>query len=129
MANTGLSYRALAAILASIYIFTMLKPVIPVIHYSINFGVYANELCENKDKPELHCNGTCALAKKLNLNSEKPDKPILPQFETLEWYIAVIETDNDQIAFKSKSQLVISSYKLKIQGIALEIPTPPPIIV
>lgn len=36
-----------------------------VLHYYFNYTYYAEVLCENKDKPEMHCNGTCALGKEL----------------------------------------------------------------
>lgn len=34
-------------------------------HYWFNYTYYSEVLCENKDKPEMHCNGSCALSKKL----------------------------------------------------------------
>jgi len=33
--------------------------------YSANKQRIAEELCENRDRPELHCNGQCVLMKKL----------------------------------------------------------------
>lgn len=36
-----------------------------VLHYYFNYTYYAEVLCENKDKPEMHCNGTCALGREL----------------------------------------------------------------
>lgn len=36
-----------------------------VMHYWFNYAYYAEVLCENKDKPEMHCNGSCALSKEL----------------------------------------------------------------
>ena len=34
-------------------------------HYWFNYTYYSEVLCENKDKPEMHCNGSCALSKEL----------------------------------------------------------------
>lgn len=33
--------------------------------YEANKQYIAEQLCENRDKPELHCNGQCVLMKKL----------------------------------------------------------------
>ncbi|TAH27686.1 MAG: hypothetical protein EAZ07_00375 [Cytophagales bacterium] len=36
-----------------------------IIHYHLNTEYYTTVLCENKVKPQMNCNGKCALAKKL----------------------------------------------------------------
>lgn len=43
----------------------LLKPVFPVLEYFVNYDYIVTELCENKEKPELECNGKCHLAKEL----------------------------------------------------------------
>ena len=43
----------------------LVRPIVPVVDYLINYEYISNELCENKDKPELKCNGKCHLAKKI----------------------------------------------------------------
>jgi hypothetical protein len=53
----------------------LLKPVLPVIEYAVNYNYIATILCENKDKPKMHCNGKCHLMKELAKASEN-DKPI-----------------------------------------------------
>lgn len=52
----------------------LIKPVIPVLEYVVNYEYIANELCVNKDKPELKCNGKCHLKKELAKVSEE-EKP------------------------------------------------------
>ncbi|NHN25380.1 hypothetical protein FIA58_006805 [Flavobacterium jejuense] len=53
----------------------LVKPVIPVLEYIVNYEYIATELCENVAKPELKCNGKCHLAKELAKASES-EKPI-----------------------------------------------------
>jgi len=48
----------------------LLKPVLPVFDYVVNYDYIANELCENKAKPELACNGKCHLVEELAKASE-----------------------------------------------------------
>ncbi|MCO6175474.1 hypothetical protein NHF50_10505 [Flavobacterium sp. NRK F10] len=52
-------------------LFMVIKPVIPVLDYVVNYDYIKNELCVNKDKPQLHCNGKCHLAKELGKASEQ----------------------------------------------------------
>ncbi|MCR5863242.1 hypothetical protein LRS05_14425 [Flavobacterium sp. J372] len=57
-----------------IAVFFLARPVLPVLDYIINYDYIAAELCENKAKPEMHCNGKCHLKKELAKasDSEKP---------------------------------------------------------
>lgn len=48
----------------------ILKPIIPVIDYVVNYHYIATVLCENKDKPQLNCCGKCHLKKELAKASE-----------------------------------------------------------
>lgn len=42
--------------------------------FELNRNYIATELCTNKSKPELHCNGQCFLMKKLKQAQEKEEK-------------------------------------------------------
>ncbi|WP_276090199.1 hypothetical protein [Pedobacter sp. JY14-1] len=42
--------------------------------FEVNQRYIVRELCENRDKPELHCNGKCYLMKKLKQAQEKEQK-------------------------------------------------------
>ena len=43
---------------------------IPLIDYAINKDYIANNLCSNKNKPKMKCNGKCHLMKEMAKNSE-----------------------------------------------------------
>ncbi|UNY98196.1 hypothetical protein MQE36_14030 [Zhouia spongiae] len=57
-----------------IAITTLFKPLWPVVDYVINYEYISEVLCENKDRPELHCDGKCYLSKMLAQESNKNDK-------------------------------------------------------
>lgn len=65
------------------------KPLFPVAEYVFNYDYIAKELCENKAKPEMKCNGKCHLMKELakasdNENPMSSDKKVSQQeFEVL----------------------------------------------
>lgn len=42
-----------------------MKPVLPVLEYMLHYDYIVKELCENKAKPEMKCNGKCHLMKEL----------------------------------------------------------------
>lgn len=58
-------------IILFVALWMLVKPLWPVAEYIMNYDYIANVLCENKDKPELHCDGTCYLAKQLAKESEQ----------------------------------------------------------
>ena len=45
------------------------KPVFPILDFVINYEAI-QERCENKNKPELECNGSCHLKKELAKTAE-----------------------------------------------------------
>lgn len=59
-------------------LFMLLKPVLPVFEYIVNYEYISKVLCVNKDKPKMQCNGKCHLMKEL-ANSSESDKPISPE--------------------------------------------------
>lgn len=51
-----------------VYIFlfaVVFRPAFPFLDYVVNYHYITTELCENKNAPELHCNGKCHLKKEL----------------------------------------------------------------
>ena len=67
----------------------LLRPVLPVMDYVVNYEYISKVLCVNKAKPKLQCNGKCHLMKELAKSSENEapissDKKITSQqFEVL----------------------------------------------
>lgn len=53
----------------------LVRPIIPVVEYVMNYDYISKVLCENKAKPELKCNGKCQLMKELAKASEE-EKPL-----------------------------------------------------
>lgn len=52
----------------------LVKPFWPVVEYIVNYDYIKNVLCENRDKPQLECDGKCYLAKMLAEETEKNEK-------------------------------------------------------
>ncbi|MCE7065048.1 hypothetical protein [Dyadobacter sp. CY326] len=54
-----------------------------IAYYHINKDYITRVLCENRDKPQLHCDGHCFLAKKLRAQEEKKDKQTSERVQNL----------------------------------------------
>lgn len=76
----------------------------PVLDYMANYDYIVNTLCENRDKPELECNGKCHLSKELAKEAgaddtnpqNKTSKTEIPQIiisELIQEYVFVSEND------------------------------------
>ena len=57
-------------IILSVAFVMLVKPLWPVAEYIMNYDYIVNVLCENKDRPQLNCDGKCYLAKQLAKESE-----------------------------------------------------------
>jgi hypothetical protein len=49
---------------------------ITYIYYNVDTAGFIEALCENKDKPELQCNGKCHLKKITKTTNEEKNQPI-----------------------------------------------------
>nr|WP_314898124.1 hypothetical protein [uncultured Flavobacterium sp.] len=58
-----------------IVLIMLVKPVLPVLEYVVNYEYISKVLCINKDKPKMQCNGKCHLMKELAKASDA-DKPV-----------------------------------------------------
>lgn len=51
--------------------FLVLRPLVPIIDYAVNYQYISEVLCINKDRPEVHCKGKCYLSKELTKASQE----------------------------------------------------------
>jgi hypothetical protein len=56
--------KSLIALLAFLYVFSTNRAVVPLVNYVVNHDYYV-ENCENKEKPELECDGCCQVKKQI----------------------------------------------------------------
>ncbi len=55
-------------------------------NYLVQYNYYAEVLCENQDKPEMECNGKCALMQELDMaeDGNQTQAPALPKLKVTE---------------------------------------------
>lgn len=66
--------RAIATFLLCSLIFSNFSRLFIYSAFELNQNYIAENLCENRDKPEKHCNGKCYLSKKIKQAEEKEKK-------------------------------------------------------
>ena len=65
----------LSTVLASLILFSSIRVSITYAYYEIDPVGFIQKLCENKDKPELQCNGKCHLKKVAESNTDNKQEP------------------------------------------------------
>ena len=75
------------SLLTYVLLFAVLLPSISpwgtLLYYRANKDYIARVLCENRDKPQLHCDGKCYLAKKLKAQQDKQDKETTERIQNM----------------------------------------------
>jgi hypothetical protein len=114
-----------------VYLLAGLSPFLPYLEYALNHEYIANELCVNKARPELKCNGQCYLMLRMQemvaeqQQQESNDFPApLAEEEFLSAHLLIDSNIWPMAAENTLSPFRLSENKLK--AIYLTIPTPPP---
>ncbi len=113
----------------NLYILAILQPSLPILEYLVNYDYIKNELCENRQKPILMCNGKCYLQKKI-IQQELPDKdqqiPMPPKvdMEKLLWVINDTYYIDYSVAHQSQERLIFTN-KLKGRILSSSVFKPP----
>jgi hypothetical protein len=81
------------SIVVYILLFAVLLPMVSqwgtIAYFHVNRDYIARVLCQNRDKPQLNCNGQCYLAKQLKSQQDKQDKETTERIQNLpvlQWF-------------------------------------------
>lgn len=93
-------------------IIILLKPFWPIVEYTLNYDYIVENLCENKEKPILKCNGKCYLAKQIakELEEESEKKPFKTKVFKLK--LPIINWFDIQNVSHQNIDYVVHAYKL-----------------
>ena len=95
-----------SAIFITIF-FLLAKPVMPVLEYAVKYDYIVAELCENKAKPEMHCNGKCHLMKELAKASET-EKPQSEKKNTHHETEVLFFQESENVTFFTAIAVIVS---------------------
>ena len=114
-----------------LYLLAMVRPLIPIIEYHVNYDYIVNILCENKDRPYLECNGKCYLKKQLRkINHSNHDhKSTIPQINLDDYPISPLDHFSYQIKeFKEFIPKHLHAFKCTSQDYCENILKPPQLV-
>lgn len=97
--------KFLSLVLLSAFAASIIRPVLPILEYIVDYDYIVEVLCINKEEPELQCNGKCHLKKRLAIVAEEdiPEEKRLPE-----------------VAFEKFSTLFFETSKKEATPIVLE---------
>lgn len=85
--------KLLILLLLPLYVLTTVRTVVPFLGYALNYHYIAEQLCENRDKPTLHCNGKCHVLKEVQTQSDKEKQEgTKERMQTMEWSCLLLAT-------------------------------------
>ena len=99
----------------------------PVFNYIANYEYISQELCENKDNPELECNGKCYLYKQTRAVQEEQEEKEAVISEILNLQYTTSEAFSYELTGIVDVDLIkIFPYTEKEYSVFSELTTPPP---
>lgn len=98
--------------LSTLIIFNMLRVSFTFVYYKLDPIGFIEELCENKDKPELQCNGKCHLKKVAQTTGDKNEPTKMVNYEELQLFKQDIAEYTIQINFFNLKKESISYLNL-----------------
>ena len=93
--------------------------------FELNKKYIAAELCENRDKPLLHCNGKCYFMKKINQAAEKEksnERQIQKNLFQEVFYATII----DNTFYNQLLQLIVTPYQYSDKSVSPDCAYQPP---
>ena len=88
----------------------MLQPIMPLIEYNLNKEYIVSVLCENRNKPELACNGKCYLNGSLEKSTDKSHDHSVPQIDLSKYPVSLL----DYTAYNTKEFKIFDSEQSQV---------------
>jgi len=118
----------IAILLVSLIIFQSAGKLIIIVNYSFNKEYISKNLCENKAKPKMHCNGKCHLRKQLQKEDKKENSPVNSSKEKFEvQFFSEKKTNTFSFFEQEKTKLSVSYLEQNYSTHLLSIFHPPQI--
>jgi predicted Rdx family selenoprotein len=121
------NYIIISFLIASLFLSVIIQSVI-LVNYVADQDNYIEKYCENKELPELNCNGTCHLAKELKLSVTENENSTSEEI-----YISAISifsfqqlNELDRSLFMNKDELKLYSKDLNLTKDYISIVFKPP---
>jgi len=114
-------------LLLTFFSVSLIRPVVPVVDYFVNFEYIAEVLCLKKEVPESSCNGKCYLMQQIEDN--KSDRPVngVPQTQWEILLLSIHEPMSYDLFFEQvDTKLVFGPSVISLKSHLFSPDTPPP---
>jgi hypothetical protein len=93
-----------------LYLLAMVRPILPVLEYHVNYDYIVSALCENRNKPYLACNGKCYLEKQIKKinHTNHEHKSTVPQINFDDYPVSPLGHFSYQT--KEVEEIVLQNY-------------------
>lgn len=114
-------------LLLTFFSISLIRPVVPVVDYFVNFEYIAEVLCLKKEVPESSCNGKCYLLKQIEDNkSDRPENGV-PQTQWEILLLSIHEPMSYDLFFEQvDTKLVFRPSVISLKSHLFSPDTPPP---
>jgi hypothetical protein len=106
------------SLLIFLYTLSTCRVFVPFLHYAANKEYYL-ERCENKDKPELECDGCCQIVKEVQQETQREQSPQSTptnERESTFQLFHIVSDSQDLLAVRISSQTIF--FALSPQSLA-----------
>jgi hypothetical protein len=119
--------QSVSIFLLTVLVLPLLLKLAVVINYAVEYEYYVKVLCENRDKPELRCNGTCHLSKELRAAEDPATPPEIPGIAKIEIQPFLSRTLAAQAVIVLERSQTLASFQVSLwENPFLAISLPPP---
>ena len=114
-------------LLLTFFSVSLIRPVVPVVDYFVNFEYIAEVLCLKKEVPESSCNGKCYLMQQIEDNkSDRPENGV-PQTQWEILLLSIHEPMSYDLFFEQvDTKSVFSPSVISLKSHLFSPDTPPP---
>ena len=98
-------FKPFGIFLLSLFMFTQVHNTVVWVNYEMNMEEITNLFCENTDKPEMNCHGTCHLKKQII--STDNQNPVESNTQLYINEIQLFSSSSEQDSFEIKEEQVI----------------------
>ena len=84
--NNPLLPRVCSLLILGVVITQSLNSLLTVAAFELNKEYISKNLCENRDKPQMHCNGKCHLVKQQEKSERSPIAPVKEKQEVVQFF-------------------------------------------
>lgn len=98
----------------------VLRTAMPIVDYAVNYNYISSQLCENRDKPQLLCNGKCYLKKEILKSTENQNTKefkiqitaidVFVVNETLDFKTDFLIRESQKDNFQNQFNLIVEPY-------------------